>query len=95
MKKIALFVFLLGCGKSEDAIMERMSENEAKMNRLQDRLNEQQRKINEVDNQVKELDEEIGRMGDLLEAYAEKADQAFNAIQLKLEEQSKAKRKKK
>lgn len=75
--------------------MERLSDNEARLNRLQDRLTEQQRKINEIDREVKELDQEIGRKGDLLEAYAEKAEQAFNAIQLKLEEQAKPKRKKK
>jgi len=95
MKKIVLLLLLLGCGKTEDAIMERLSDNEARLNKLQDRLVEQQRKINEIDREVQALDAEIGRKGDLLEAYALKSEQAFNSIHLKLEEQKKPKRKKK
>lgn len=85
--KYLFFVFLLiSCGKTENAIIDQLSANEAKLNRLQERIKSAENDIRNLNETIKAQQEIIDTTKSELYAYAEKANQAFNAIEIRQEE---------
>lgn len=85
---------LVGCGKSEDAMMERIYENELRINKMQRRMITLQKEMLELETKMADMQAEMDLNSKRVMEYSEQASLAFRAIEIKIEEQQNKPKKK-
>ena len=86
MEYIFLILLLFSCGKKTDMIMDQLAADQARINNLQRRIIDVEKKLRDTNDTLASVQSELDKNRTDLAAYAEKANQAFNAIQIKEEE---------